>query len=58
MMIANLIQDLRYSLRQLRKTLGLYDYRGADAGTGDWGECRDLHVGACGAAEEPAGDRP
>src|SRR5882757_3245949 len=36
---------------------GIHDYGAADAGVGNWRECRDLYAGECCAAKEPTGRR-
>ena len=48
-------QDIRYALRQLRKSSGIHRYGAADAGFGHWGERCHFHAGECSAVKESAG---
>ena len=54
--MTTLIQDVRYALRQLRKTPA-FTVTVLHTGVGDWGERGDRYAGACRVAEESAGRR-
>ena len=49
-----LAQDIRFSLRQMRRSLGIHARRGVDDGTGDCGDDNDVHGGVFDTAQELA----